>query len=162
WPPRRATEPARRAAGAGGQVAATRRSVPSAAATAGLARLVPFPGARGPGRSAPDKRQALAGTAPPLSLRRPRAPGGLRPACRPDDRKAGQIAYGEYRRAHAGRQRVDRFRYLVTEKVEQLGSWTVPCIELRLGGGPLRPTITYPSGWLIQWSGTRTRPFDCE
>src|SRR6185437_15413348 len=143
WPPRRATEPARRAAGACGRVAATRRSVPSAAATAGLARLVPFPGARGPGRSAPDRRQALAGTAPPLSLRRPRA-------------------YGEYRRAHAGRQRVDRFRYLVTEKVEQFGSWTVPCIELPLGGGPLRPTITYPSGWLIQWSGTRTRPFDCE
>ena len=41
-------------------------------------------------------------------------------------------------------------RYLVAEKVVQFTPWTVPCIEFPLGEGPLRPTISYPGGWLIQ------------
>jgi hypothetical protein len=32
----------------------------------------------------------------------------------------------------------------------QFTPWTVPRIEFPLGAGPLRPTISYPAGSLIQ------------
>src|SRR6185437_6285423 len=55
-----------------------------------------------------------------------------------------------------------RPRYSDTENVVQPSNCTEPSIELPLGPGELKPTISYPGGWLIQCSGVRTRPPELE
>src|SRR6185437_12364653 len=73
------------------------RSAPSAAATADCG---PGHAVCGPDRSAAVGCPVPAGTALPPAAAPTRAAVAPRPAFRSGDRKAGQIAYGEYRWAH--------------------------------------------------------------